>query len=211
MASPDILQPRKRPRQRRSQATVDAIVEATARVLVEEGYDRASTNRIAKVAGVSIGSLYQYFPSKESLIHELVRRHCDRMIGMLARSIEDMREAPLDEAVRSYVRGLLAAHAMAPDLHRVLITQALHVGFDFVAAVEQRARAIVRDYLERHREAILPDDPELAAFVLVSTVESITHRVLLGRVEYLESGALEDEICAVVLRYLLGDASVPAS
>ena len=58
--------PRRRPRQARAQATVDAIVKATARVLVDEGYDRASTNRVALAAGVSIGSLYQYFPSKEA-------------------------------------------------------------------------------------------------------------------------------------------------
>ncbi|MEQ9320958.1 MAG: TetR/AcrR family transcriptional regulator, partial [Polyangiaceae bacterium] len=172
------LMPRKRPRQRRSRATVEAILEATARVLVEEGFDRASTNRIAKVAGVSVGSLYQYFPSKEALIHELVRRHCEQMVGMLARSVDDLGDAPIDEAVRSYVHALVQAHAMAPDLHRVLITQALHVGFDFVAAIEERARSIVREYLDQHRHEILPEDTELAAFVLVSTVESITHRVL---------------------------------
>lgn len=204
MTTSDPLMPRKRPRQRRSRATVEAILEATARVLVQEGFDRASTNRIAKVAGVSVGSLYQYFPSKEALIHELVRRHCDQMVGMLARSVDDLGDAPIDEAVRSYVRALVAAHAMAPELHRVLITQAFHVGFDFVAAIEDRARSIVREYLDQHRDEILPDDTELAAFVLVATVESITHRVLLGPVEYLESGALVDEICAVVLRYLLG-------
>src|SRR5258707_15013262 len=60
--------PRKSASQERSRFTVDALLEATARILVKEGYDRASTNRIAEVAGVSIGSLYQYFPSKEALV-----------------------------------------------------------------------------------------------------------------------------------------------
>ena len=64
--------PRKKPKQERSQATVDAILVATARVLCETGYDRASTNRIALAAGVSVGSLYQYFPSKEALVAALV-------------------------------------------------------------------------------------------------------------------------------------------
>lgn len=63
--------PRKLPKQERSRVTVEAILDATALVLVREGYDRASTKRVAGVAGVSIGSLYQYFPNKESLVAAL--------------------------------------------------------------------------------------------------------------------------------------------
>src|SRR3954466_5834980 len=79
--------PRRRPRQARAQATVEAIVRATARVLVEEGYDRASTNRIAQAAGVSIGSLYQYFPSKEALVAALVESHVERMRDSLSQTL----------------------------------------------------------------------------------------------------------------------------
>src|SRR5258708_40228727 len=67
--------PRKLASQERSRSTVDALLEATARILVKEGYDQASTNRVAEVAGVSIGSLYQYFPSKEALIAAVIDRH----------------------------------------------------------------------------------------------------------------------------------------
>src|SRR5260370_38447536 len=67
--------PRKLASQERSRSTVDALLEATARILVKEGYDQASTNRIAEVAGVSIGSLYQYFPSKEALRAAGIDRH----------------------------------------------------------------------------------------------------------------------------------------
>ncbi|MCA9621067.1 MAG: hypothetical protein KC731_18720, partial [Myxococcales bacterium] len=157
------------------------------------------------------GSLYQYFPSKESLVQELVRQHCDSMVGLLEDASATMLDEPVDVVVRSYVRALLRAHALAPDLHRVLITQVLHLGLDFVTEIEERARAIVRGFLEQHGDEILPDDYELAAFVLVAAVESITHRALLGPVEYLGSPALEDEICAVVLRYLLGVAEAPGA
>ena len=67
--------PRKSASQQRSRLTVDALLEATARVLMKEGYDRTSTNKIAAVAGVSIGSLYQYFPSKEALVAAVIDRH----------------------------------------------------------------------------------------------------------------------------------------
>ena len=54
-------------------------MEATARILIKEGYDQASTNKIAAVAGVSIGSLYQYFPSKEALVAAVIERHTQEL------------------------------------------------------------------------------------------------------------------------------------
>ncbi len=74
----------KMPLQERSRATVDALVEATARILVREGFEKASTNRIAEVAGVSVGSLYQYFPSKEALVAAVIDRHNREIMGQSA-------------------------------------------------------------------------------------------------------------------------------
>src|SRR5215510_10266902 len=75
MARRPLTNPRKEASQERSRATVDALIEATARILVREGFDSASTNRIAEKAGVSVGSLYQYFPGKEALIAAVIDRH----------------------------------------------------------------------------------------------------------------------------------------
>src|SRR6202167_6846461 len=91
--------PRKKPRQQRSQATVECILDATARVLCTTGYDRASTNRVAMAAGVSVGSLYQYFPSKEALVAALVDRHVEQMTSLVTRKLAEVASAPLDEAV----------------------------------------------------------------------------------------------------------------
>jgi AcrR family transcriptional regulator len=206
-----VLEPRKRPKQRRSQATVDAILQATARVLVLEGYDSASTNRIAKVAGVSIGSLYQYFPSKESLVIALVEQHCRSMLALLIEMSAALASAPIDVAVRSYVKAMLAAHAVDPALHRVLVSQVLHLGLGYLDEIEAQARIIVKTYLDERQRSILPQDTETAAYVLVSAVEAITHRAVLDQPERLTSKTLEDEICALVLRYLVGrDGREPA-
>ncbi len=67
------INPRKRPRQARAAATFDAILEAAARILEKDGFDCVNTNAVAELAGVSVGSLYQYFPTKESILAELVR------------------------------------------------------------------------------------------------------------------------------------------
>lgn len=199
---PAALTPRKAPRQRRAQETVEAILAATARVLVEDGFDRASTNRIARVAGVSVGSLYQYFPSKEALVMALVERHIGEMLELLAASAVELADAPIEVAVRTYVRAMLKAHALDPALHRVLVTQVVHVGSAAVAEIECRAHAIVRGYLEYRKAELAPRDLDTAAFVLVTTVEAITHRAVIDRPELLESTALEEEICDLILRYI---------
>lgn len=200
------LSPRKSPRQARSRATVDAILEACARVLVEEGYDRASTNRVAKVAGVSVGSLYQYFPSKEALVLALFERHSSRMLALLADSLRELGDAPIPEAVRTYVRAMMAAHRVEPELHRALVEQVLHLGLEHLSEVQRTARTLVRSYLERHQHEILTKDLDAAAFVLVAAVEAVTHGAMLEQTELFASAVLEDEVCALVLRYLLGES-----
>src|SRR5579862_2660732 len=112
--------PRKKPRQERSLATVDAILDATARVLCTTGYDRASTNRVAMAAGVSVGSLYQYFPSKEALVAALVDRHVEQMTSLVKAKLAEVATGPIDAAVRTIIQAMFDAHAVDPVLHKVL-------------------------------------------------------------------------------------------
>src|SRR5258708_9108280 len=112
--------PRKLASQERSRFTVDALLEATARILVKEGFDRASTNRIAEAARVSIGSLYQYFPSKEALVAALAERHMEEMLTEFNASLERLMRLPLEQATREMVEIMLRAHAVDPALHQVL-------------------------------------------------------------------------------------------
>src|SRR5260370_3189 len=91
--------PRKLASQERSRSTVDALLEATARILVKEGYDQASTNRIAEVAGVSIGSLYQYFPSKEALIAAVIDRHTQEGSEVSSNHLVEVAAGPVSASV----------------------------------------------------------------------------------------------------------------
>lgn len=79
------LAPRKQPRQRRSEATVDAVIEAAARVLEKEGLEGYNTNVVAQAAGISVGSLYQYFPNKDAITRVLIRREAAALIAQLER------------------------------------------------------------------------------------------------------------------------------
>src|SRR5438093_9899970 len=100
MARKPPTKPRKNASQERSRATVDALVEATARILVREGFDKASTNRIAEQAGVSIGSLYQYYPSKEALVAAVIDRHNQQLRQVVRAALAEVAALPIEQAVR---------------------------------------------------------------------------------------------------------------
>jgi len=173
--------PRKAPKQQRSKETVDVILAATARVLVKEGFDRASTNRIAEAAGVSIGSLYQYFPSKEALVAALVERHIEAMSAALEAEMAAVADAPLDAAMRRMVTLMMEAHAIDPELQRVLNEQVPRVGrLHRVHEVEARMQRLGRAWFERRRAELRPGlDLDTAAFVCVQAIEAITHGAMV--------------------------------
>ena len=203
MATRTVTIPRKSPLQDRSKATVDAILKATTRILVKEGYDRCSTNKVALAAGVSIGSLYQYFPSKEALVGALIDRHARRMTEVvLAQASVPNRS--LSEATRGLVKAMLAAHADEPSLHRVLMEQVPRTGRkQKLNEVDRQNAALIRTYLDAYCSELRPKNLDLAVFMLFHAVESITHAAVLEHPEYLRDQALEDGLVDLILRYLL--------
>lgn len=198
--------PRKTASQKRSRVTVDTLLEATARVLVKEGYERASTNRIAAVAGVSIGSLYQYFPGKEALIEAVIGRHTEELSLVVRAAMARVASYALETAVRELVAAAIAAHSIDPKLHRVLAEEVPRTGrFANITAVEGSAREFVRAYLEGHRSEIEVADLDLAAFTLVTAIEALTHSAVLYRPDLLADGKTDgyvDEVSRLVLAYL---------
>jgi AcrR family transcriptional regulator len=198
--------PRKSGSQKRSRLTVDALLEATARILVKDGYDRASTNRIAEVAGVSIGSLYQYFPNKEALVAAVIDRHTQETMQLTRDALVKVAMRPVGEAVPELVKLGIETHRVNPKLHRVLAEQIPRVGrLDDVQAVDRQAYALVRAYLDAHRDEIEVADVELAAFVCVTTVEALTHAAVIHHSDVLtgdRAAKFIDEVTTLVLRYL---------
>jgi AcrR family transcriptional regulator len=199
-----VTTPRKTPRQARSAATVYAILSATARVLVREGYDRASTNRIAETAGVSIGSLYQYYPTKEALVAALVDRHMSEMTQLLTSNIDTLRAAPIPIATRTLVRLMLAAHACNPRLHKVMSEQVPRIGrMGRFYELEGRIAEQLLPYLEAHRTELRVKNVELATFLMVNMVEALTHATVVDHPDKYDEEELTTEITSIVLRYIM--------
>ena len=184
---------------------MDAILSATAHILVKEGYDRASTNRIALEAGVSVGSLYQYFPSKEALVAALIEKHSSEMVRYLEdRAARTPPDAPLRAIVREVVHAMVEAHRVDPKLHRVVMEQVPRVGaLKRLTELDEHALLLIRGFLESRRAEIRPKNLKLAAFLLASLVEAVTHGGVLMHPEYLVDLELVDETTDVICRYLI--------
>ena len=198
--------PRKNASQERSRATVDALIEATARILVREGFDKASTNRIAEVAGVSVGSLYQYYPGKEALVAAVIDRHNQEIMRVVRVAFAEVASQPIEKAVRRLVAVAIEAHRIDPKLHRVLAEQIPRTGrLENVEAFNREAHALFRAYLEGHRDELRTVDLGLVAFVFVTSIEALAHTAVLHRSEKLSDEAvrtLVDEATRLVVGYL---------
>jgi AcrR family transcriptional regulator len=197
------LAPRKAPRQSRSQATVTAILDATARILVESGVAAASTNAVAERAGVSVGSLYQYFPNKDALIAAVHARHGEQMMAVIRRALTKAMDATLDEALAGVIEASVEAHRVDTDLHRVLEqqldghdVQTLHA--EYVDVMEDRIVAL----LERHRDQITVPDLKLASYMLMHAAHGLIHKVVLQRPRGVSLKTATQEIVRMMTTYL---------
>jgi AcrR family transcriptional regulator len=198
--------PRKYAAQERSRATVDALIEATARILVREGFDKASTNRIAEAAGVSVGSLYQYFPGKEALVAAVIDRHKRDIMQVVRDALAEVATAPMERAVRQLVAAAIQAHRIDPKLHRVLAEQIPRLGrLESVEAFNRETHALFKAYLEGRSDELRAVDLGLAAFICVTSIEALTHTAVVHHSESLSDEAIEtlvDEATRLVVRYL---------
>jgi len=201
---------RKQPKQARSRAMVAAIVEATTRILREHGYAGASTNRVAKLAGVSPGSLYQYFPNKDALVLAVADQHTEEVMELLRGAALGSIGATLPEAVRAFVRAFIAAHCCDARLHRALIAQMMHLGIDRFLEVQREATAFVRQWMELHSDVVRVRDRDMAAWMLVTAAESVVHAGLIEDPDKLHSLAFEQELVDLLVAYLTAARPDPA-
>jgi len=205
--------PRKKPAQKRSRATVDAIVAATARVLVRDGYDALSTNRVAREARVSVGSLYQYFPGKEALVAAVMEQYASRMQENIAARLQDAgTAATAEEVATEMIRAMLAAQQSEPRLHRALVEQVPRIGaLRRLHELFTNYERLVAAWLGENLERIEVRDVDTAAFVLVAAVEGLVNRAILDRAELVSSGKIEEHILRLVLAYVAPSHAAAAS
>ncbi len=163
---------RRQAKQARAQASVEAVLEAAAQVLLREGYVAATTNRIAAVAGVSIGTLYQYFADKQAIFDALIQRE----LATAGRVLDATRldpEQPLEESLAALLDALRRTQPRGPELYRQLEHVPDALFRERLRERNDRALAFARRLLEAHRGSLAVEDLELAAFMLVHAAQGI--------------------------------------
>ncbi|HZY64079.1 MAG TPA: TetR/AcrR family transcriptional regulator [Edaphobacter sp.] len=196
------LEPRKSPVQARSNASVQAICEATIQVLLALGKERLTTRKVAERAGVSVGTLYQYFPNKSSLLQAVLRSHLEQVTCAVEKICSALKGASLDRMAEGLVGGFLEA-----KLKRVEISRALYFVSDDVRGAE-----IVRQFGARNIKAIaamlessearFAEDMETIASTLMAAMAGVSRRMLESDLSPKTLATMRDGLRVMVRAYL---------
>lgn len=204
------LIPLKEPRQRRSKVTYDAILEATTQLLIERGYAATTTNHIAERAGISIGSLYQYFPNKEAIAVELLQRHIvngpSYMASQVAQSMKNLC-APV-EIVKCAIEAACDHHTENPALHKVLEEEVPHPAHirEAIRRNEDLYAEVLANWIEQQGPQQV-SNLNVAARLVFFMIKTMTHWYILNQPAEIEREVFVDELSAIVLRYLFPSRS----
>jgi AcrR family transcriptional regulator len=188
---------RRRAKQDRARDTIAVVLDAAAQVLERDGYARATTNRIAETAGVSVGTLYQYFANKDEVFDAVIRREIDGLRRVLRDAAPAPRES-LAVGLRLLLGALVRAHPEAPALYRSLEQVPSALFRRRVAAARGEVISWVRDLLAAHRRELRVWDLDTAAFVIVSCAEGVA---MNASPEFYRMEAA-DELATLFTRYL---------
>jgi AcrR family transcriptional regulator len=193
---------RRRPHQRRARNTVQALLDAVVRILKREGFSAVTTNRIAEVAGVSIGSLYQYFPDKHSIFVALHERHVEEIDRMVEAKLLEHAASPLDTLLGSMVEAMVEAHEQDPELYELLHTEVPHKAegtHEFTVRLHGAFRLAIAS---RKQELGTQRDLDTVVFVVTHMVEALSHGAVLRRPLGMSLAAAKSEAVRAVLAYL---------
>jgi AcrR family transcriptional regulator len=194
--------PRRRPKQRRAQQTVEAVLDAVVRILKRSGVEGVTTNRIAEVAGVSIGSVYQYFPDKRAIFLALHDRHAEQIGRLVERALVEHAAASLEDLLRALVETLIDAHAPDPELYELLHAEVPHRA-DGARHLAARLHGALRLAISsRATEFRIPRDLETALFVITHMIDALAHAAVLQRPKQVSLAAAKEAAVRATLAYL---------
>ena len=184
-------------------------MRAAARILIRDGYERLTTNQVAEEAGASVGSLYQYFSSKQQLVAALLDRHVEQTMAQIREELPRLSLLPVEQAVPRFIELMIESHRIDPELHRVFVEQLPRVGsFANVETSLNEGLVLAEAYLRAHAAEVRPQNHALSAFMFVYTVEALTHAAVLSRPNWLATPEFVSEISALILGYLQPPAAV---
>jgi AcrR family transcriptional regulator len=203
MASRSLKSPaRRRPRQRRARQTVEAVLDAVIRLLKRGGSAAITTNRIAEVAGVSIGSVYQYFPDKRGIFLALHQRHIEQVDRLVQEKLFEHAASTLDVLMCAMIEALVEAHTIDPELFELMSTEVPHRADgtkDFASRMHGAFRLAIQ---ARAHELKKGRDLDRIVFAVANMVDALAHAAALRRPAGMSLADAKAEITRAVLAYL---------
>jgi AcrR family transcriptional regulator len=200
------FEPRKTPVQARSTVTVEAIAEATVQVLLSHGTERLTTTRVAERAGVSVGTLYQYFPNKQSLLFAVLEDHLDKVSTAVETACDRARGLPLAAMVQAVVEEFVDAKMRRPDVSTALYRIAADIGGpELVQRTGDRSRKALAAMLRTAPDAVaLPQD--FAIKMMFAAMAGATRSVLEAGASPALAGKLRDHLVVLCQSYMVAVA-----
>ncbi len=206
-----LLEPRKSPVQARSAASVDAILEATIQVLLNIGKERLTTTRVASRAGVSVGTLYQYFPNKSALLQAVLKRHLTQVTDAVELVCKEQKGRTLEQMVTALVATFLDAKMKDAKTSVALYSVSSDVdGARIVQQMGVRTNKAIVLMLASAREP-LTTDPQLVASVLQGTMAGVSRRLLESGAAEKQFDTLRRELIILACAYVEACSSRPSS
>lgn len=198
------LKPRKTPRQARAKWTVDAIVEAAIQVLAVEGYARFTTARVAERAGVSVGTMYQYYPDKAALCVAVIDKCGEQFLAAFQAALDSVPGSTLDDFIRTLIDLAFVSPYQTPERHRAVLGLGPRLGVaDRAEATGRAAARLIENALRRHAGEISREiDISVAADMIETTLEALAHRAVLSEANEAQIAALAREAARLLSNYL---------
>src|ERR1700723_125310 len=190
---------RRRPQQRRARETVEAVLEAVIRILKREGSGAMTTNRIAEVAGVSIGSVYQYFPDKRAIFIALHERHIREIDRVIQSALVEHARSSLEELIRALIEAMVEAHTTDPELYELLFTEVPHKADGARECAVRLHGVFLLAISARARELKKGRDLDSVVFVVTHMVDALSHGAVLRRPAGLSLAEAREEIVRAVM------------
>jgi AcrR family transcriptional regulator len=203
------LSPRKKPQQRRSRVTIDTIFEATIQVLLANGLDGVTTIQIAERAGVSVGSLYQYFPNKRALMAAVVKRHIGEVVDATVAACRSAHGKTIGEMCATMMNAFVDAKTRRPEVSRALYLPSAAVNADAIVKEESlRCAQAVHDMLISASDARF-EQPQVVSRMLVGSIVGPTRAVIEAGGNRGTFERLKQHLTALCVGYLKEVATAP--
>lgn len=197
---------RKEPNQERAVSTMEDILKATAHILEKEGFEKASTNKIAAKAGVSIGSLYQYFPTKDSIVALMMERFMKHEMQIFNQVLAEKKAKNLEQTIRAIIEAMMESKRKNRRFTKIFAQKIF--GFnklDMLKKVDDYLLELFKIHIEPFSHEVRKDNLEMSLWMIMQAVKLIPVTLMFDERYELEDPRVVDELVHMTYSYLKRD------